>query len=248
VFPDFVALVFPKGLRFVLCCFQHELCESVTRCADDPVSTQTGQLVLKRMEPTHKLQVPTAELQIFSDDPSPPAAEAFGMFSRAAMVVGLHGAGLSNAVMMASCSLPTLGQWLYCVVWLINAVRRVPCAVCRVPDARCQMPFVYTSHWNEVSVVTAKRDLVGCAGTCRLKAAISLKCSSQNPMQGLSTIPRPNQPSPTSLTGSLNRAAATTGGFVFGCLSGSKCGSFKGDGPTRVREDAVGTGQQVWFV
>jgi hypothetical protein len=41
-----------------------------------------------------------AVLQIFSDDPCPTAAQGFELFSRAAVVIGLHGAGLANAVLM----------------------------------------------------------------------------------------------------------------------------------------------------
>lgn len=44
---------------------------------------------------------PDARLEVFSDNPSPSATSSFSLFSRGSVVVGLHGAGLANAVMMA---------------------------------------------------------------------------------------------------------------------------------------------------
>eukprot|EP00041_Stephanoeca_diplocostata_P013767 m.243721 g.243721 ORF g.243721 m.243721 type:complete len:381 (+) comp19460_c0_seq2:645-1787(+) len=44
----------------------------------------------------------TVELHVFSDSPrSPPVADALALFSRASVVLGMHGAGLANAVVCA---------------------------------------------------------------------------------------------------------------------------------------------------
>ena len=53
-------------------------------------------LLRQRLSRNH----PDARFELFTDNPSPPAEAAFRLFSRATVVVGLHGAGLANTVLM----------------------------------------------------------------------------------------------------------------------------------------------------
>ena len=41
-----------------------------------------------------------SHVHVFSDDPTPPVEATFALFSRADVVIGVHGAGLANAVLM----------------------------------------------------------------------------------------------------------------------------------------------------
>lgn len=53
-------------------------------------------LLRQRLSRNH----PDARFELFTDNPSPPVEAAFRLFSRATVVVGLHGAGLANTVLM----------------------------------------------------------------------------------------------------------------------------------------------------
>jgi hypothetical protein len=73
----------------------------------------------------YELQVPTPMLQIFSNDPLPPAAEAFGIFSRATMVVGLHGPCLTEATQSTSTTASLALGCRSCVYMCVYARVRV---------------------------------------------------------------------------------------------------------------------------